>query len=70
MNEIGHAIVGVFLALVALAVVSVLVGQNAQTSSVISSIGTAFGGAIQAAVSPVAGTSNGSNNMFAAAFPG
>jgi preprotein translocase subunit SecD len=40
-------------AVVGLAIVAVLVSRNARTPDVISSVGSAFSGIIQAAVSPI-----------------
>ena len=54
----AYALAG-FTTLIMLAMVAVIVSQKAQTASIIQAIGTATGGAIGAAVSPVTGGSNG-----------
>lgn len=60
MNNYVAAGVGIATAIVGLATLAVLVSRNAQTGSVIQAFGTAFGGAIREAVSPLtAGNSGG-----------
>lgn len=58
MNQVGPAFVAVVTGVIGLAIVAVLVSQNAQTSGVISSGGGALAGIISAAVSPVTGSSS------------
>jgi hypothetical protein len=53
MNDITDAIVSVAVAIIGLAMLAVIVGRNAQTSSVIKSMGDAFSSALKTAVSPV-----------------
>lgn len=53
MSENFGWIGGIVAALIGLAIVAVIVGKNAQTSSVITSAGTALSGVIGAAVQPV-----------------
>jgi len=48
-----------FTALISLAVVAVILSQNAQTSQVIQALGTATAGSIGAAVAPVTNSSAG-----------
>ena len=59
--NIGPLVVSVIAGIIGLAVVAVIVSQRAQTSTVISSAGTALAGVISAAVGPV---SNSTGNMF------
>jgi PRD1 phage membrane DNA delivery len=61
MGNIGGAAVAIVAGILGLAIVAVIVSQKANTSTVISSAGTALSGIINAAVSPVAG---GSTNLF------
>ena len=56
MDSIGPGIVSVIASIIGLAMIAVLVSQNAQTSSVITGAGTALSGVISAAVSPVSGS--------------
>lgn len=58
MSQIGPAFVAVVTGVIGLAIVAVIVSQNAQTSSVISSGGGALAGIISAAVAPVSGSSS------------
>jgi len=55
MEKGTATIAAIASAIIGLAIVAVLVSQNAQTSTVLTSAGTAFGTVIQAAVSPVTG---------------
>lgn len=55
MSDIGSAVAGVATAIIGLAIIAVLVSQNAQTSSVIQSAASGFGNVIGAAVGPVTG---------------
>lgn len=56
MGDIGGAIAGIATAIIGLAIVAVLVSQNAQTSSVIQSAASGFGNVIGTAVGPVTGS--------------
>jgi hypothetical protein len=58
MNNAAVAIASIVGAIIGLAIISVLVGQNAKTSDVITSGGNALSSLITAAVSPV-GAVNG-----------
>lgn len=58
MNEIGAGVVAVVTGIIGLAMVAVIVSQNAQTSTVLTSGGTALSSIIGAAVAPVSNTSN------------
>jgi PRD1 phage membrane DNA delivery len=58
----GAGIVAIVSGIIGLAIVAVIVSQNAQTGSVITSGGTALSSIIGAAVSPVSGS-----NTFGAA---
>lgn len=55
MGDIGSAVAGVATAIIGLAIIAVLVSQNAQTSGVIQSAASGFGNVISAAVGPVTG---------------
>jgi PRD1 phage membrane DNA delivery len=57
LNNIWGGIVQLGLAIVGIAIVAVIVSNNAQTSSVIGAAGSAFAKDISAAVSPVTGSS-------------
>jgi hypothetical protein len=56
-NQIVTALVTVATAIVGVAIIAVLVSQKAQTSNVIQAAGKAFASDLQAAVSPVSGSS-------------
>jgi hypothetical protein len=62
MGNMSGAVLAIIGSIVGLAVVAVIVGQKAQTSTVISSAGTALSQIIGAAVSPVS-----TGNTFGAA---
>lgn len=53
MDKVTETIVTIAVSIIGLATLAVIVGRNAQTSKVISSIGDAFSKAIKTAVSPV-----------------
>jgi len=55
MQGFGEAIAGIATAIIGLAIIAVLVSQNAQTSAVIQSASSGFGNILMAAVSPVTG---------------
>ena len=65
MSQIGPAAVAIVSGIIGLAIIAVLVSTNAQTGTVISQTGGALSSIINAAVSPVAGSS--SNGFGAAA---
>jgi hypothetical protein len=54
MQGIGAGMVAIVAGIIGLAIVAVVVSKNAQTSSVLTSGGTALSSIITAAVSPVA----------------
>lgn len=56
----GTAILAGFTALISLAVVAVILSQNAQTDKVITALGGAVSQSIGAAVSPVTGSNQSS----------
>ncbi len=56
MNSISGTFLAAFTALLTVAVIAVIVSQNAQTSAVIQALGTATAGSIGAAVAPVTQT--------------
>lgn len=51
-----ESLTAVAVAIIGVAIVSVLVSGQSQTAKVIQSAGSAFGGVIKAAVSPVSGS--------------
>lgn len=59
MHDALTTAAGVLTALVTLAIVAVLVSNNAQTANVLTSGGQAFGGIISAAVAPVSSNGTG-----------
>lgn len=61
LGEFSTPIVAIVSAVIGLAIVAVIVGQNAQTSTVIQSSGSALSSIINAAVSPVSG--GGTNGL-------
>ena len=56
MSSIGPGLVAIVSGVIGLAIVAVLVSQNAQTSSVLQGGGTALSSIIGAAVAPVSGS--------------
>lgn len=52
-SSVGHIVAAILLAIIGVAIVSVLVSQQAQTANVLTAAGKAFGGVLQTAVSPV-----------------
>lgn len=59
MDNVVNSIAAILTAVIGLAIVAVLVGQNSQTSSVVQSAGTGFSSIIQAATGPATGNTNG-----------
>ena len=59
MGKAGEQFAVVALAIIGVAIVAVLVSKNAQTSSVIGSIGKAFSQSLGAAIAPVTGNAAG-----------
>ena len=55
-ENIVSSIVTVLLAIIAVAIIAVLVSQNAQTAKVVGAGGTAFSGILGSALTPVVGT--------------
>lgn len=66
MSPIIEAVVTIALAIVGLAIVSVLVSGRAQTSSVVQSIASGFGNSLGVAEAPVTGT----NLSLSLGYPG
>lgn len=58
-DQLIASVVTVASAIIGLAIIAVLVSNNANTSGVVTSAGTAFANDIKAAVSPVSGSSLG-----------
>lgn len=65
--KVGLAVLG---GTFTLAIISVLVSRQAQTSQVIGATGSAVSGIVSAAVSPVTGSSSGGGSSFGSAFGG
>jgi PRD1 phage membrane DNA delivery len=64
MNQ-GFATIGAIVAaIIGLAIVAVIVSKNAQTSTVITSGGSALSSVIQAAVSPVSGSAASASSLL------
>jgi hypothetical protein len=63
------ALTAVAVAIIGVAIISVLVSNQSQTSNVIKSAGSAFSGVIQAAVSPIGGGGTFNFGGGAANFP-
>ena len=59
-DQLIGGVVTVATAIIGVAIIAVLVGTNAKTSTVIQSAGTAFSGALTAAEAPVSGGGFGS----------
>lgn len=53
MSDIVHSLTSIALAIVGIGILAVLVSRNANTSGVLTSAGSAFSGALQAAEGPV-----------------
>lgn len=62
MDKIGGSITAIAVAIIGVAIVAVIVSSNAQTPQVLQAAGTAFGGILQVAVSPV--TNSGSTGTL------
>lgn len=58
MNEMWGGVITVATAIVGVAILAVLVSKQANTSQVISSAARGFAADLQAAVSPITGTTN------------
>jgi len=58
MNAFMEGLITIALAIVGLAVISVLVSKNANTTGVIQATASGFGNSIGAATAPVTGASN------------
>jgi hypothetical protein len=69
MNSISPAIVTVVSSIIGLATVAVLVSKKAQTPQVFQSGGSALANILGAALSPVIGTSFGSNALPTGDYP-
>lgn len=55
MDQIWKGVVTIATGIIGVAILSVIVSKNAQTPQVLNAAGSAFGGALRAAVSPVSG---------------
>ncbi len=67
-NQLINSIVTVAVAIIGVAIVAVLVSNNAQTSAVIGAASQGFSGALGTALSPVTGSTGGGFNL--GGFPG
>lgn len=68
MNGLWEGVVSIAVAIVGVALLAVLVSKNAQTPQVISSAGSAFANALNAATGPITGLGIGGslgNETFA-----
>ena len=54
-GEVVRTVVGIFTALIGLAILATLVSKNAKTGSVIQNVASGFGNDLYAAESPVSG---------------
>jgi hypothetical protein len=70
MGKFGEAIVAILTAVIGLAIVAVIVSQNAQTSNVIGAFGSSFSQIIGAAVGPVMGSSGVASTAAPTLVPG
>lgn len=61
MDNIGHVIASILTAIIGVAILAVLVGQNSQTSGVVTAFANGFSSILKVAVSPVTSTSTGFN---------
>jgi len=68
-DQLITSLVTVATAIVGVAIIAVLVSQKANTSQVIGAGGTAFTNALEAAVSPVTGTSPSNMGFGGASLP-
>lgn len=64
MNEGFQTIGAIVAAIIGLAIVAVIVSQNAQTSTVVTSAGTALSSVIAEAVSPVTGSTASAQTLL------
>lgn len=64
MNDTIHAIGAIVAAIIGLAIVAVIVSKNAQSATVITSAGSSLSSVIQAAVSPVSGSTSTVGNLL------
>ncbi len=68
MNQVSELIEGlltIIMAVIALAIISVIVSRQANTPSVITAVGQFFNGIIQTAVNPLSNTSSSANPFSA-----
>ena len=70
MNEIWGGIVSIALAIVGIAIVSVLVSKNAQTPQVLQAASQGFAADLGAALSPVTGGNSYSSSIMSPQFYG
>ena len=63
LHHAGGIVSGIVVGMITLAIVAVVLSQRANTSSVIGAFGTALGGTIAAAVSPITGSNAGASAL-------
>jgi hypothetical protein len=63
MSQLTEAVVTILTAVIGVAILSVLVSKQSNTTGVVSAFGSAFSSILGTAVSPVTGGSGGSFNM-------
>lgn len=64
MNDMWSGIVTIAVAIVGVATLSVIVSKQSNTAGVISAASTGFSGALQAAVSPITGSTGFTTPTF------
>lgn len=69
MHPAVNTLAAVLTGLMAVAVVAVIFSQKAQTSNVLTSFGSAFGGILGVALSPITGSGGGYGSSGGGPFP-
>lgn len=64
MDSIGGLVASILTAIIGVAILSVLVSQNSNTTGVIQAITSGFGSILSVAVSPVSGGGSGGGSNF------
>jgi hypothetical protein len=63
MNQLWSGVVAVLMAIIGVAILSVILSKNSNTTSVLSSAQQAFSGALGTALSPVTGSTGSALSM-------
>lgn len=63
-NQLVEAFVGIFTAIIGVAIIAVLVSQKSNTTGVLQAWGSAFSNALGVAVSPVTGSTVNINTSY------